>query len=557
MTIRLLFLLLLPIGALAQSFSVPVNSASTVMADRLFILSGTSMGIHPELKGLASRDLADYARFLQAKSDSLHLTKGDLSDLAYLSDQWSMPGNKKPKPIGCCYYRTQAHLFELHLPFKSAKPAFTLQVNPVLNFRAGNESGDHQSTIAFQQRGIEVKAALKGRFYLSSTLTGQNQQFAEYVNRRIDLYEAVPGAGAYETYSSSILNMPTARRYGLNHTYLGVQATKHIGVQVGHGTQFIGNGYRSVLMSDFAPPAWFLKVNTRIWKFHYQNLFTKADVGSGVTGNARKKFTASHYLSLQLKPNLSVGLFETTVLGRANHFEFQYLNPVILYRSVEGIIGSPDNILIGMNGRWNILRRFQVYGQLGLDEFVFKELLARNGWWANKYAIQAGVKYINAFGVDHLDVQLEWNSARPYMWSHFDTLNTYSHYSQPLAHVLGSNFKEMIGRVRWQPAPPFTVNARLIYMQTSDDPAGKNYGNNILLSYQSRVQDYGNFIGQGIGANTLLLGLDISWEFYRNTFLDLNVLLRQKKSDVSSLSLDSRIFSAGIRMNAWNTNLDF
>jgi len=53
------------------------------------------------------------------------------------------------------------------------------------------------------------------------------------------------------------------------------------------------------------------------------------------------------------------------------------------------------------------------------------------------------------------------------------------------------------------------------------------------------------------------LGLDVSWQLYRNTYLDFSVLLRNKKSDSAVLSLESQLISGGLRMNIWTPNTDF
>jgi len=94
-------------------------------------------------------------------------------------------------------------------------------------------------------------------------------------------------------------------------------------------------------------------------------------------------------------------------------------------------------------------------------------------------------------------------------------------------------------------------------MVGGDDPSGKNFGTNPLRSYRYRVQEYNNYIGQGIASTTQLLGLDLSWQFYRNTYLDFSVLLRNKKSDSTVLSLESQLISGGLRMNIWTPNNDF
>ena len=34
-----------------------------------------------------------------------------------------------------------------------------------------------------------------------------------------------------------------------------------------------------------------------------------------------------------------------------------------------------------------------------LDEFLIAEIKANNGWWANKWGIQLGAKYVDAFSI--------------------------------------------------------------------------------------------------------------------------------------------------------------
>jgi hypothetical protein len=221
------------------------------------------------------------------------------------------------------------------------------------------------------------------------------------------------------------------------------------------------------------------------------------------------------------------------------------------------MIGSPDNVLLGADIRWDFLRRFQLYGQFLLDELAFTELRRRSGWWGNKWGLQWGFKYINAFGVDHLDLQIEHNRARPYTYSHEDPYNSYTHYNQPLAHPLGANFGETLLLVRWQPYKRLALQARALHIKTADNTPGENWGSDPLLNYDTRVQDYGNAIGQGVGAAITLLGVEASWALCHNLWVDARVLYRQKNSDDPLLDARTQLFGAGIRMNIWPQNLDF
>ena len=55
-------------------------------------------------------------------------------------------------------------------------------------------------------------------------------------------------------------------------------------------------------------------------------------------------------------------------------FDFEYLNPIIFLRHIEGTVGSPDNAFAGVDFKANVAHHFQFYGQLLLDEFLLKEI---------------------------------------------------------------------------------------------------------------------------------------------------------------------------------------
>ena len=108
-----------------------------------------------------------------------------------------------------------------------------------------------------------------------------------------------------------------------------------------------------MLLSDYANNYLYLQLNTRVSIFHLQNTFAELSA-TGSRDNVGdsllpKKYMAAHYLSLQVSPKLSFGLFESVIFSRDQGFELQYLNPVIFYRTVERLLDSPDNVLLGLN----------------------------------------------------------------------------------------------------------------------------------------------------------------------------------------------------------------
>ncbi|MBL7783874.1 MAG: hypothetical protein JNM22_21740 [Saprospiraceae bacterium] len=555
----LLFLLFLTNLAHAQDSGLPLQAPTIHLLGRMEVLSGIPSVIHPEIGEISRRDAANYARSI----DTLAIFEGkvDRANLQYIYDDNNecLPDSmcrKSRKSLLKYFYRTPANFFEVNTP------DFTLRANPMFNFQAGDQNGDQE--LLFQnQRGLEVRGTVDDKVYFYTNLVESQMRFPDYVTRRIMQFSAVPGAGFYKNYRPRFPKVTNAYDFNVANAVVGFHVTRHVGIQLGHGRNAIGNGYRSLFLSDVGNPYFFLKINTRVWRFQYQNLFMELSPGTANTLNTSeripRKYAAVHYLNYKVTPRLAFGFFEATIFNRSRDFEFQYLNPVILYRTVEGMIGSPDNVQIGVDGHWNLFNRVQLYGQFLLDEFIFSQVVnpAQDGWWGNKFAFQTGIKYYNALGINNLDVQLEYNSVRPYTYSHFDSLNSFTHYSQPLAHPLWSNFREMVALVRYQPLPRLTLQARLLQATIADDPAGENWGNNPLLSNASRAQEYGNEIGQGIRARLRIIGFDAAWMLHHNLFIEGKLMLRHKDSDDNALDLNTRVLSLGIRMNMWNKEYDF
>ena len=74
--------------------------------------------------------------------------------------------------------------------------------------------------------------------------------------------------------------------------------------------------------------------------------------------------------------------------------------------------------MLGINSSLDLHHSISLYGQILIDEFVRKEHLLIRVGGGNKFGGQLGIKYINAFGIRRLDLQAEYNSVRPYTYSH-------------------------------------------------------------------------------------------------------------------------------------------
>lgn len=450
------------------------------------------------------------------------------------------------RPVLKTFYKTKANFFEVK------NKDFFLAVNPMLQLQQSKESGTDEN-IFLNTRGVMVRGLIGNKIGFSSFITENQERGPVFFQDKVKELRAVPGVGFFKTFKGTAVDYFDARGY------FTFNAAKFIDFQFGYDKNFIGNGYRSLFLSDWGNSYLFAKINTKIWKLNYQNIFMELMPQFTKKGDSLlpRKYAAMHHLSMNVTRWLNIGLFEGVVFGRTNHFDFQYLNPIIFYRHIEGTVGSPDNAVAGIDFKANVAHRLQFYGQFMLDEFILKEVRNNPTSWVNKFAMQAGVKYIDAFGVKNLDLQFETNRVRPFTYSHKDTIGNYTHYNQPLAHPLGANFQEFIGIVNYQPAPKWQLYARAIYYKQGLDSGGVNFGGNIFRDYQTRTSNNGFEVGGGRQANVLNGFAQVSYELKENLMFEISMIYRNYQLAGNSKQQNTTMFSAGMRLNMFRRNYDF
>lgn len=592
-------LILVSLDASGQGSGLPLGSTNYGIIDRLSIKTGQNPEFNTALKTYTRGEAVSFALSVEGQSNLSERDKEDLRRI-YLDNNECLVKISSPKEAGLAHdkfiktgedslggiYRLLKKSQEIVVydpkyelsqkPFLGVffktpanllsftRPGFHLRLNPLLNFQVAKPN--RGEVIFFNQRGLELRGGIDNKVYFYTNITENLARFPGYVNDFIAANKAIPGNGFYKDYKSAVIDSKGAYDYNNGQGHIGFHLTKSIRMEFGHGKNFIGNGYRSLLLSDFSHNYLYLKTNWRLWRLNYQNLFTEFQATSAQDNPSKlyipRKYMAAHYLSFDVTKNLTFGMFEATVFKRdtssGEGFELQYLNPVILYRSVEHLLDSKDNIILGADLKWNLFKTIGLYGQMVVDEFRFTELKKRSGWWGNKVGYQLGAKYIDALKIDHLDLQVEFNTVRPYTYTHQGKFGaSYAHYNQALAHPLGANFKEVLLLLRYQLFKRWTVEGRTIMARYGTDGEGENWGGNILLDYDTHPKEFGNETGQGIDTKLLILGLDLSWEVWHNLNLDLSLYSHNKKLVEAGQSIKNAWVGMGVRWNAARYRLDF
>ncbi len=322
--------------------------------------------------------------------------------------------------------------------------------------------------------------------------------------------------------------------------------------QIGHDKNFIGEGNRSLFLSDFGKPYYFGQIRAKFWHVEYQMMYQFFNEEYKLS--KRNKFAATHYLSWNISKKINLGVFESVIFQPKDTFlyrgfDVEYLNPVVLFRPQEYAMGSSDNVLLGASFSIK-LKKQTIYGQLIVDEFLLSEIKAKSGCWANKYGGQLGIKGKFNLKKENLFFRVEANAVRPYTYSHVNLLQNYGNQNTTLSHPYGANFIEILGELKWQKKKWF-CKVFMNYGLQGLDKNGKSYGGNIYLPYTLRPSDFNNEVGQGIKNNFFRFNAHVAYKLtnYGNIYAFGEIQFRYDTSLNSKASLLPVI---GIRSYMWN-----
>lgn len=388
-----------------------------------------------------------------------------------------------------------------------------LNVFPVVALSVGRNPRGSKPPVFQFTRGLHLEGSLGKKWSFYTTIAETQARFPAHVAQQVQASSVAPGYWRVKSLSRDRFDFA----YAAGEIAFEPNPTFHL--RLGHGKQFIGEGYRSMLISDNAVNAPFFRIETALGKrFRYINHWSVMnDIRPEVEidGVFAKKYLNMHYLSFHLSHSINVGFFEGLMWGDEQGrygFNFNFVNPVILFRPVEFMQGyKGGNVLWGFQGSWQSPWGIKLYGQVGMDDFLSEKVFHwGEGAWTNMFSWQAGVKAGNAFGIKNLFLRAEYNIARPYIYSHLKVLTNWGHYAQPLAHPWGANFRELLfmGHYRYRRLQGrLALHAGVIGRDLPD----QNWGGDIYKSYDTRSVSSGIFVGQGARSQIRFMELDVSY----------------------------------------------
>ncbi|MBS1773588.1 MAG: hypothetical protein JST82_12075 [Bacteroidetes bacterium] len=548
----------LAITTTAQTTYLQLNQEDYTLLDQLETRSGSlSDDLFLFVKPVSRKSAVNFLQEQRRESRISNWSDIDLYNISHaisVSGEWALEENgaiDSKRPILKTFYKKQPDFIYVN------NDNFFFSANPIITATGLLEKGDTVSHKLFtSSRGLEARGMIAHKVGFYTMFTDNQEGMPTFASDWADSSAAVPGQNFYTKKSANHYDYLQARGY-IDFALI----KDHINVTFGYDKHFLGDGMTSLFLSDFSSPTTFLRLNTRVWKFNYQNLYMELYPQFRKTGGDNllsHKYATMHHLSINALRWLNIGIFEGVIFDRRDRYEFSYMVPIILYREIERSLGSPDNVVLGLNFKAIALKHIQLYGQLLLDEFTSKELIAGTGYWANKFGIQLGGKYFDAFGAKNLMLQGEINLVRPYTYSHYDSTANYTHYNQPLAHPLGAGFAQMLGVIKYQPVKNLYISLKAMYYKKGVDTGGMNYGGDIFKDYDTRAYNYGVGLINGVRVQCASLGLNISYELKENLFIDLGGNYRKYAYESGIYPTSNTTYvTFGFRLNLTRRDYDF
>lgn len=396
------------------------------------------------------------------------------------------------------YFDVTRILFSRHLiHFK--KKQFEVMIDPLFNFEFGEEVSlssekrkDREQRLRVNTRGVRLQGNITDKVSFMASFYENQAVYPEYIRRFIGTRNVVPGMGRAKSYG------PIGADFAMSSGYVVVKPTSFLAIQYGHDKNFVGHGYRSLLLSDNSLNYPHLRVTWSALnnKLQYTSVFGKIQslrrmpMGETREPNFVPKGFSYNYLSFMPWKFLEIGLYESFTwkmydpeTESRTPFIASTINPVILVNTFGYGLRGENNGLVGINARFQPFKEVQVYGQAMLDDLI-----------ADKYGFQVGVKWFDAL-IPNLGIQLEYNHVESYTYGHEEPLRSYTHNNEYLAHPWGAGFDEALGFVnyRWR---RLQAELKVIYGQYQQDYAPgtgtkrTNYGKEILRSETDLMEGY-------------------------------------------------------------------
>jgi len=441
-------------------------------------------------------------------------------------------------------------LFKKHL-FEAKGKDYYVTISPAADLQLGKDLSDTNERRLFQNtRGIAVEVDLFTKFSFFTSFFENQARYSSYQTAHYQAAgELYPNQsnGQYSLQNASIPSSGRTKPFGndgFDYAYamgnMVYQPCYFLTISAGNTPQFVGHGYRSLLLSDNTAPAPFIHLNaTFLSKFEIDvsrsrlmNLIRKP-VSTSVEAYYESKALSTFYFTYKPTSNVRISLFEGMVWSKGDSIVSKRVHPLFyapLPMLGELVLDQEEvNSIQGLNVSWQ-LKNHHLYGQWAIGRLSFRH----QAW-------QLGYRGFGLFGLKNWMVQLEYNHVGKGMYTSENERLNYSHFNHALAHVKGNGFDEFILRSTFEYKRMYGEIKSVFYHLNE-------YKNGALLPVQ-RTESLTN---GSLFNNSLELGYRANRRM--NLCVFVNWTLRNEATDVKKFN---NLVFLGLRTGIFNQYTDF
>lgn len=511
----------------AQSVYVPLNHWSYEFVERMEakgLISGALNGTRPYSRA----EMAGY--ILQVVDKTEHqavLNSVEFEQLQFLRFEFQeefvqLTGKnghhvetrlqkiKESKVVGKVFpnfiYRNNRNLFNI------GHEEFQVFIDPILSQRwqyANPDSIDGTDRVLERTHGFTVWGGLGSHIGFFFDFRDTKEWGSRTYPQLYDI--SMPGLGFVNGYGTHIWHDETVAYMVFKLPYLQLI--------LGKDDNYWGPGFHGALgLSNNATSYDQIKLQSKFWRLKFTwfwGFLRTYPVVLNAAGETAAKNLVGHRLEIDVAKWLDIGLYEMVVFGN-RRFELAYVNPINFYRSAEHFVGDDDNASMGLDFDLLLIPNVKLYGELFVDDLNTSR---GSDFFGNKVAYLTGALWADAFTLDNFDLRLEYARTRPFLYSHRQEINKFTHFNTGLGHWIGPNADDFYARAQYRLSKSFYAAVNFEYYRHGANEPGRNVGGDINQSYpdESSIR----FL-DGIRETRKTFGLEVSYEIFRNFYFGLN-----------------------------------
>ncbi|MCX7877606.1 MAG: capsule assembly Wzi family protein [Ignavibacteria bacterium] len=552
------FLFLFEFSSLSQVELVPLSNPVYDYLDRMTvnkIITGYSASMGP----VSRREIASHLMEIQSRRNKLTVTDKKLLDDYLTEFSYDLTGALNKSSL----FFSKKGLSELFSDRKQKYLWATADSNVSFFWDGLGEirymglDGDSAGKphVLLGQLGTRIRGTLFGSvgYYLKLT-NGVRLGGTTYDASKTAFLDPVlastrkfisEGGRTFDSYEGHLRYSPKGEWLGLT---FGKEALRY-------GTGYID---KLILSNQNSAPFDFIKLDLQYKKIKY-SFSHSSIVGNDSAGvQLQSKYLVFHRLELGPFFNnvFKLGFSEMVIYSNVP-VNFAFLNPISFLTSADLNTELPgknsNNTLLGIDMEFYPVKSLSLQGSLLIDDLNFETLGSDSTKGNdNKFGFQGGLNWQNAFMLPNLRFIYEYTRLDPFVYSHREINNSYSHWNLPIGHSLNPNSDEHAFRLAYNFGSRLSLSLTyklqrtgLNYLDSLGNPV--NVGSDILNGRGDFL--IRNKFLNGVRLNRNILSAEITWQPIRQYFITLRYQMRNFDFIKDNRKLSDNIFWGSFRID--------